>query len=177
MYYNCTLTNKLGIDGVIDPRGGVFTETPIPGIFNISTEEYPALFEKTDQGIVNKLSEGWGDLPLYRWDGREIVPFNPYENEFLMRHARRKNIIQPIIRKTIATETELKKIRKAMKVILTMLEQLGARPTDDPAIKDFLALSDSIEGTIARFPKEKIKNYVNLRKENLGEGDSNGLAH
>jgi hypothetical protein len=110
-----------------------------------------------DEPVLN-IFEGFRNLPKYEFSQRLFdageFPFLPFDNSkmepWIGRVRRRENISRQISG-YLSLDTELKKLRKAVKAIVTAVPDL--QEIDE--VKEFLAYSATIEKAITNNPKKE----------------------
>ena len=110
--------------------------------------------------------EGWRGLPKWQFN-QELYdtgefPFIPFDNHLMdggLARVERREKIEARISETMNLGTELKKLRKAIKAILTAVPELAE--LDD--VRGFVDYSNTVEGKIAKYPKENLTNKVEER--------------
>ena len=128
--------------------------------------------------IKTNLWEGWRNYPLFTFNPEKynagedpFEPFDPYTFDWFKASVRRKNINENIKSNFISIDTELKKLRKALMVII---ENLPAETKGLKEIKDFQNLSTALDTIISQTPKSIIAG-MDLQKINGKMEDPNDV--
>jgi len=143
-----------------DTRTGKFSETPLPGMNFVDVDEYPDIFYN-DGDWEHKLVEGWHNLEKYTWDGSGFVPFDIYNDvdcvTGIKEYYRRRRINKDI-NMGMGHQTEIKKLRKAIKLIADHLKI---------DLSEFMLYNDYVEGKIEEHPKTReYFDKIDIRKVN-----------
>ncbi len=170
MYLCFTLTD---LDGDIVPHPSSFVEReePVEGMICLDVDG-PIL---RDHRVINDTGDyhldllvGWLNIPWYRFNQAKFDagedPFEPIDamGSERIKHYVRRERINTDIGIDMGAQTELKKHRKVIKVIIAALPQLAKLPE----VMEFLDLSTTVESKIVKHTKSKSYfDAIDLKKE------------
>jgi len=174
-------TKKLELDRVeaLYPPTIILSETIPETTYYLVIEEYSQYFYFNEKGeFKTKMWEGWNNYPLYTFNrdkyeaGEDpFEPFDPYSSK-TFKHRIRRERIENQIKWQLRYPIEIKKLRKALKRVIMLLEASGAN-INWPELKEFMEYSNTIETVISKHPKvSKYLNRIDLKTENGVNNDA-----